>query len=48
LFDITKWGPIGALDKRHDAWGVMADDWVAGAFAFVCVFIILFIFAGPH
>jgi phosphatidylglycerophosphatase A len=46
LFDITKWGPIGVLDKRHDAWGVMGDDWVAGAFAFICVFIILFIFAG--
>jgi phosphatidylglycerophosphatase A len=46
LFDITKWGPIGILDKRHDAWGVMGDDWVAGIFAFICVFIILFIFAG--
>ena len=46
LFDITKWGPVGVLDRRHDAWGVMGDDWVAGAFAFLCVFIILFIFAG--
>ena len=33
LFDITKWGPIGWADRRHDAWGVMADDWIAGGFA---------------
>ena len=48
LFDITKLGPIGALDKRHDAWGVMGDDWVAGFAAFICVFIILFLFPGRH
>ena len=48
LFDITKWGPIGILDRRHDAWGVMGDDWVAGIFAFICVFIILFLFPGRH
>ncbi len=48
LFDITKWGPIGILDRRHDAWGVMGDDWVAGIFAGLCVFIILFLFPGRH
>jgi phosphatidylglycerophosphatase A len=48
LFDITKWGPIGFLDRRHDAWGVMGDDWVAGVFAFLCVFLILFLFPGRH
>jgi len=48
LFDITKWGPIGFLDKRHDAWGVMGDDWVAGGFAFLCVFVILFLFPVRH
>ena len=41
LFDITKLGPVGLLDRRHDSWGVMGDDWVAGAFAFAGVFIIL-------
>ena len=35
LFDITKIGPIGSADRRHDALGVMADDWLAGLFAFV-------------
>lgn len=37
LFDITKPGPVGALDKRHDATGVMGDDVVAGAMAALCV-----------
>jgi len=31
LFDITKPGPIGRIDRRHDAWGVMGDDLAAGA-----------------
>ncbi len=48
LFDITKLGPVGVLDRRHDAWGVMGDDWVAGLFAFFCVFVILFLFPGRH
>ncbi len=30
LLDIVKPGPIGALDRRHDAFGVMADDVAAG------------------
>lgn len=30
LLDITKPGPIGALDRRHDALGVMGDDVLAG------------------
>ena len=33
LFDITKWGPIGWADQRHDEWGVMGDDWLAGVAA---------------
>jgi phosphatidylglycerophosphatase A len=44
LFDITKLGPVGLLDRRHDEWGVMGDDWVAGACAFVCVAVILLLF----
>jgi phosphatidylglycerophosphatase A len=31
LFDITKLGPVGWADRRHDAIGVMADDVIAGA-----------------
>ena len=30
LLDIVKPGPIGVLDRRHDAFGVMADDVAAG------------------
>ncbi len=33
LFDITKPGPVGWADRRHDAIGVMADDVIAGAMA---------------
>jgi phosphatidylglycerophosphatase A len=29
--DIAKPGPIGWMDRRKDAWGVMGDDLVAGA-----------------
>jgi phosphatidylglycerophosphatase A len=35
LFDIWKPGPVGWADKKHDALGVMADDWIAGALAFL-------------
>ena len=37
LFDITKPGPIGTLDKRHDALGVMGDDVLAGFASAGCV-----------
>ena len=30
LLDITKPGPIGTLDRRHDEVGVMSDDILAG------------------
>ncbi|MEL6168433.1 MAG: phosphatidylglycerophosphatase A [Pseudomonadota bacterium] len=33
IFDIWKPGPIGLLDQRHDAWGVMLDDVLAGFMA---------------
>lgn len=35
LFDITKWGPIGWADRQHAAWGIMADDVLAGIAAAV-------------
>jgi len=40
LFDIWKPGPVGWADKKHDALGVMADDWIAGALAFVCLILL--------
>lgn len=33
LFDITKPGPVGWFDRRHDALGIMGDDVVAGLIA---------------
>lgn len=39
LFDITKPGPIGTLDQRHDAVGVMGDDVLAGITSAGCVFV---------
>jgi phosphatidylglycerophosphatase A len=33
LFDITKPGPVGWADRRKGAFGVMADDVIAGAMA---------------
>jgi phosphatidylglycerophosphatase A len=33
FFDITKLGPVGWADRRHDAAGIMADDLIAGAIA---------------
>lgn len=37
LFDIWKPGPIGMIDRRGDALGVMLDDILAGVFAAICV-----------
>jgi phosphatidylglycerophosphatase A len=33
LLDITKLGPVGWADRRHGAFGVMADDVIAGLIA---------------
>jgi phosphatidylglycerophosphatase A len=46
LFDIWKPGPVRWADRRHDAWGVMADDWIAGGLAFLCILLIRLI-PGP-
>ena len=40
LFDILKPGPIGAADRRGDAWGLMLDDLIAGVFAALGVVIL--------
>jgi phosphatidylglycerophosphatase A len=40
LFDIWKPGPVGWADERHDAVGVMADDWIAGALAAATILMI--------
>jgi len=33
LFDITKLGPVGWADRQHGAFGIMADDVIAGIIA---------------
>jgi phosphatidylglycerophosphatase A len=33
IFDITKVGPVGWADRRHGAFGIMADDVIAGIIA---------------
>ena len=33
LFDIAKPGPVGWADRQHGAFGLMADDLIAGALA---------------
>ncbi|WP_039018065.1 phosphatidylglycerophosphatase A [Halocynthiibacter namhaensis] len=33
FFDILKPGPVGMADRRHDAFGVMLDDVIAGILA---------------
>ncbi len=37
LFDIWKPGPVGMADRRHDAFGVMLDDVIAGVMAALVV-----------
>ncbi|GLR68043.1 hypothetical protein GCM10010909_27240 [Acidocella aquatica] len=37
LFDIFKPGPVGWADARHDEYGVMGDDLIAGVMAAVVV-----------
>lgn len=37
LLDVAKPGPVGWLDRRGGAWGVMGDDLIAGAIAAVVV-----------
>jgi phosphatidylglycerophosphatase A len=33
ILDITKLGPVGWADRRHGAFGIMADDVIAGIIA---------------
>jgi phosphatidylglycerophosphatase A len=35
LFDISKLGPVGWADRQHGAFGIMADDVIAGMIAAV-------------
>lgn len=46
LFDIRKPWPISLADARHDALGVMADDWIAGVFVLVILVVLRQIWPG--
>jgi phosphatidylglycerophosphatase A len=37
IFDIWKPGPVAWADKRHDEFGVMGDDLIAGGLAWIIV-----------
>jgi phosphatidylglycerophosphatase A len=39
VLDITKLGPIGWADRQHGAFGIMADDVIAGIIAAVLLFV---------
>ena len=41
LFDISKPFPCRRLEKLPGGWGIMADDWMAGFYAAVCLRLIL-------
>jgi phosphatidylglycerophosphatase A len=40
LFDITKLGPVGWADRQHGAFGIMADDVIAGVIAALLLFLL--------
>jgi phosphatidylglycerophosphatase A len=37
IFDITKPFPCRRLEKLSGGWGIMADDWMAGVYAAICL-----------
>ena len=37
IFDITKPFPCRQLEKLPGGWGIMADDWMAGVYAAICL-----------
>jgi phosphatidylglycerophosphatase A len=40
LFDITKLGPVGWADRQHGAFGIMADDVIAGIVAAIALILL--------
>jgi len=39
VFDTTKPFPAGRAELLPGGWGIMADDWVAGAYAALCLWV---------
>lgn len=42
LFDIAKPYPCRRLEKLPGGWGIMADDWMAGVYAAICLRLALY------
>ena len=40
FFDVSKLGPVGWADRRHGAFGIMADDVIAGIIALAVLLLI--------
>ena len=40
VFDIWKPWPVRAAEKLPGGWGIMADDWVAGIYAALCLWLL--------
>jgi phosphatidylglycerophosphatase A len=43
VWDISKTPPAGRLERLPDGWGVMADDWLAGVYAGLSLWAIVWI-----
>jgi len=41
IFDIAKPFPCRRLEKLRGGWGIMADDWMAGVYAAICLHLAL-------
>jgi phosphatidylglycerophosphatase A len=46
FFDVTKLGPVGWADRQHGAFGIMADDVIAGVIAALILSIINAVWPG--
>ncbi len=43
FFDIVKWYPAGAAERLPRGWGIMADDVVAGIYAYATVRVLIWL-----
>jgi phosphatidylglycerophosphatase A len=46
FFDVTKLGPVGWADRQHGAFGIMADDVIAGVIAGVVLALVVMVWPG--
>lgn len=46
IWDISKAPPARRLERLPDGWGVMADDWLAGGYAAMCLWALAWVAHG--